>query len=119
MTSNTEVLHDLTVDSVIRGYHIYIDTWVSIIGEILFCEQELGNKEDRFAAAVLTHDNIIGHVPRTISRICWYFIQYRGSILCEVIGNRQYSRDLHQGGLDILCMYHFTHTHQTIINQLH
>ena len=51
MASSTEVLHNLTVDSVIRGYHIYKDIWVPIIGEILFCEQELGNEEDRFAVA--------------------------------------------------------------------
>ena len=47
MASSTEVLHDLTVDSVIRGYHVYKDIWVPIIGEILFCEQEPGNEEDR------------------------------------------------------------------------
>ena len=40
-----------TVDGVIRGYHIYKDFWVPIIGEILFCEQEPGNEEDRFAVA--------------------------------------------------------------------
>ena len=51
MASNTEVLHDLTADSVIRGYHVYKDIWVPIIGEILFCEQEPGNEEDRFAVA--------------------------------------------------------------------
>ena len=52
MASSTEVLHDLTVDSVIRGYHTCKDICVPIlIGEILFCEQEPGNKEDRFAVA--------------------------------------------------------------------
>ena len=38
--ASIEALHDLTVDSVIRGYHVYKDIWVPIIGEILFCEQE-------------------------------------------------------------------------------
>ena len=51
MALSTEVLHDLTVDSVIRGYHVYKDIWVPIIGEILFCEQESGNEEDCFAIA--------------------------------------------------------------------
>ena len=49
MASSTEVLHDLTVDSIIRGYHVYKDIWVTIIVEILFCEQEPGNEEDHFA----------------------------------------------------------------------
>ena len=51
MALSTEVLHDLKMDSVIRGYHAYKDIWVPIIKEILFCEQEPGNEEDRFAAA--------------------------------------------------------------------
>ena len=51
MASSTEVFHDLTVDSVIRGSHVYKDIWVPIIGEILFYEQEPGNEEDRFAVA--------------------------------------------------------------------
>ena len=51
MASCTEVLHNLTVDSVIRGYHVYKDIWIPIIGGILFCEQESGsgNEKDRFA----------------------------------------------------------------------
>ena len=51
MVSTTELLHDLTVGSVIKGYHVYKDIRVPIIGEILFCEQEPGNKEDCFAVA--------------------------------------------------------------------
>ena len=47
MASSIEVLHDLTVDSVIRGYHFLKDIWVPIIGEILFCEQEPGNRRRR------------------------------------------------------------------------
>ena len=39
------------MDSVIRGYHAYKNIWVTIIGEILFCEQEPGNEEDHFAVA--------------------------------------------------------------------
>ena len=119
MATGAGVLHDLTIDSVIRGYHVYKDIWVPVLGDVLFCEQELENEEDRFAVAVVTDSNIVGHVPRKISRICWYFIQHRGSILCEVTGNRQYSSDLHQGGLDVPCMFHFTHTSRTIIKQLH
>ena len=52
MASSTEVLHDLTVNSVIRGYNVYKDICVPIFGEILFCEQEHGNEEDRLAVAV-------------------------------------------------------------------
>ena len=55
MASSTEVLHNLAVDSVIRGYHVYKDIWVPMIGGILFCEQEPGNEEDHFAVTVAGH----------------------------------------------------------------
>ena len=48
--------------------------------EILFSEHEPGNEEDHFAVAVMLHDDIVGHIPRTISRIYWHFIQDRGTI---------------------------------------
>ena len=51
MASSTEVLYDLTVDSIIRGYHVYKNIWSPIIGVILFCKQEPGKEEDRFAVA--------------------------------------------------------------------
>ena len=51
MALSSEVLDDLTVNSVIRGYHVFKNIWVPIIGEILFCEQKPGNEEDRFAIA--------------------------------------------------------------------
>ena len=53
MASGAGVFHNLTVDSVIRGYQPYKDIWVPVIGEILFCEQEPGNEEDRFVVAVI------------------------------------------------------------------
>jgi len=50
--AGAEALHDLTVNSVVRGFHVYKDTWVPVIGVILFCEQEPENEEDCFAIAV-------------------------------------------------------------------
>ena len=69
------MLHDLTVDSVIRGYHIY-----NQLLKRSYCEHEPGNEKDHFAVAMMLHDDIIGHVPRTIQHICWYFIQHRSMI---------------------------------------
>ena len=45
----------------------------------------------------------VGHLPKKISRMCSMFIQEGGEILCMVIGNRRYSSDLAQGGLEIPC----------------
>ena len=53
MASSTEVLHDLTLHGqCYQRLSRYKDIWVPVIGKILFCEQEPGNK-DLFA--------VVGH----------------------------------------------------------
>ena len=46
---------------------------------------------------------VVGHVPHSISTLCSLFIERGGNIKCEVTGNRQYSYDLPQGGLELPC----------------
>ena len=46
----------------------------------------------------------VGHVPRSISRVCWYFIQHDGEITCKITGERRRSD---QGGLVVPCEYNF------------
>lgn len=96
-----------STDSVIRGHHVYKDVWTPVIGEELMCQRELGNLRDPFAVSVLNESTIIGHVPRKISVICSMFLQTGGTIDCIVFGNRQYSRDLVQGGLEVPCELKF------------
>ena len=61
----------------------------------IFWRVKLGNTEDRHAVAIIKEfssgEMIVGHVPRDISRICWYFLQNDGEITCEVTGNRRHS----------------------------
>ena len=52
-------------ESVIRGYHVYKDTWESCIGEGLVCKRERHNVYGLFAMAVLKADNVVGHIPIT------------------------------------------------------
>ncbi len=58
----------------IRGYHVYNINWNPTVGEILSVKQERANLYDRYAVAVLDgHGKTIGHIPRQISRIVWWF----------------------------------------------
>ena len=61
-------------EMVIRGHHIYKEIWTPMINEILVCSQEHKNSEDPLAVSVMKGDDIVGHVPREVSRIIWYFI---------------------------------------------
>ena len=87
-----------SMESVIRGYHEYRSTWEAAYGELLSCQRETGNSYDSFAVGVMKNGSIVGHIPRKLSAVCAMFLQQGGSILCQVSGNRQYSRDLPQGG---------------------
>ena len=82
-----------SIDSDIRGHHVYKDVWTLVIGEELMCQRELGNLKDLFTMSVLKGSTIVGHVPRKISVICSMFLQTGGTIDCTVVGNRQHSRD--------------------------
>jgi len=74
------------VDADVRGHHIYKTVWTPFVGEILLVQQEDHNTEDSFAEAILKSGKIVGHGPREISQIVWYFIEHDGTVSCEVTG---------------------------------
>ena len=84
------------LDSCIRGYHVYKDLYATP-GETLTCIRERGNRNDVFAVAVQSDDNIVGHIPRHVSCICTLFICRGGVLNYLITGSRWYSRDLPQG----------------------
>ena len=97
-----------TMESCVRGYHVYQNTWVPIHGEHLRCSRECGNRADAFAVAVVKGEDTVGHVPRRFSCATNLFIQSGGVVACEIYSDRRYSRDLPQGGMEIPCVYIFS-----------
>ena len=88
-------IESFTFDSVIRRYHMYKDVWISRIGEEPFCCQDRHNHHDPFAVATCRGSNVVGHMPRKISAICYVFLKKPGTVIsCTVTGSRRYSRDL-------------------------
>lgn len=98
---------ELTIDSMVRGHHVYQQVWTPLTGENLMCARIEDNTQDRYVVAVLQHDTIVGHLPRCISTVCSLFIRRSGSIRCVVSDHRRYSRDLPQGGMEVPCKLHF------------
>ena len=98
-------------ESVIRGHHIYKAIWNPAIGEELNTEREIGNPHNPRAVAVtkLLHGEgrTVGHLQRRLSPLCSVFLRRGGSIKCIVNGNRKYSEDLPQGGLEVPCQLLF------------
>ena len=92
------------MDSCVHGYHVYDEIWTAVLGEVLITERELHNVADRYAVTVKKHSGeTVGHLPKKISMLCSMFIDKGGDITCVVTGNRRYSSDLIQGGLEIPC----------------
>ena len=86
-----------SLESVIRGHHIYERIWRPLLGAVLTLEVEEGNTHDRFA---VRKDTIVfGRVPRKFSRVFWYFLRPGGTITCEVTGRRKRGK-----GLEIPCL---------------
>ena len=67
-----------TLESVIRGHHIYKQIWQSLVREILTLERdpEAGNNYDKFPVSLLKNATVIGHVPREYS---WDFGTFSGA----------------------------------------
>ena len=65
----------LFVDSAVMGFHVYKDQWAPVVGETLMCEREFGNIHDPYAVSVVRDITIVGHVPRKISCLCFFFLK--------------------------------------------
>ena len=99
---------EFNIDSCVRGYHVYQLRWTAVVGEELTCRREPGNASDPFAVAVIKGSEIVGHVPRSFSCICNLLLRRGGTLSCCITGNRRYSSDLPQGGLELPCSYKFS-----------
>ena len=55
------------LESVILGHHVSKAVWNPVLGEVHCLALEEGNEHDRFAVCVKRNE-IIGHIPRELSR---------------------------------------------------
>ena len=60
---------ELSVESVIRGHHVFKSIWTPFIGEILPLKVEDGNVHDTHTVAVSKNDNTVGYAPRQLSKV--------------------------------------------------
>ena len=88
----------LTIDSFVRGHHVYQSRWTPFIGECLVIKREPDIPHDKFAVAVIHEGDVVGHLPRGITKNVSYFLNHDGNVeFCEITGQRCYRG----GGLGI------------------
>ena len=63
----------MEIVSRIRGYHIYQAIWQAALGKTLDCIRETHNCKDRYAVSVIKDGQVIGHLPKEISKISSLF----------------------------------------------
>ena len=51
------------------------------MGEILSCSQEQGNLHDIYAVAVMKGNDVVGHIPRKISSLGYFFLSKGGRLV--------------------------------------
>ena len=91
------------LESIVRGHNVYKSVWTPFNGEILPLSIEDGNEHDSFAVAVLKDTVIVGHAPRELSRVFYFFLRHDGSINAEITGHRKFGC-----GLEVPCWYTLT-----------
>lgn len=95
------------VEAMVHGCCIYQDIWDASISEELLCARELTNPRDPFSVAIVRFNQTLGRVPLKISSVCFLFLWHGDNIMCKIMGRKQYSTDLVQGGLEIFCTFTF------------
>ena len=69
-------MEELSKVSVVRGHHVYKEVWTPVIGEVLPVFPEPDNPHDKRAVAIFKEGSIVGHVPRELSKIFWFFVKH-------------------------------------------
>ena len=105
------VMHSFSVDICVRGVHYYkIQPDIGIVLDFLPEDDPMSLIHDHYAIAVKTaggNGRKIGHVPKFMSRYLYYFMRHGGTVTGRVIGSREHSFDLEQGGVQIPVSYSF------------
>ena len=80
----------LEINSYVRGYHAYMDTWNAVLGQELILKPEPSNYKDKHAVAVLKDDVIVGQVPYNLAPHLSQFLRREiNKAFAEVTGEKE------------------------------
>ena len=105
--------YSLSVESVIRGYHVYKETWNPYKGEKLMCNHDKREEAKIFedlAVGTYKDSRLVGHVPIELSFLFCKFVEKRNNqMFAEVNSGRKL-----ENGLVVPCIYHVNGTKERI-----
>ena len=92
--TNVYILYVFEFQSYVTGHHVYKDIWTPTLGEKLSTAAEPENHHEKYAVKVLKENEVVGHVPRDISKYCTSALLCGGTIKCEITWKRQDKREM-------------------------
>ena len=78
--------------------------WIAEIGSILTSKSEKRQGafvEGKDAIAIISNNQTVGHVPKFLSKLTFFFLKQEATLTVKVTGERRYSFDLPQGDMEI------------------
>ena len=85
--------------SVVRGHHVYKVIWTPEVGQVLQVRTEDGNEHAEHVVAVIKDGLIVGHVPHSMSQVCWFFLWRGNEMSCSITDHRKFGN-----GLEVPCI---------------
>ena len=82
--TNVYILYVFEFQSYVTGHHVYKDIWAPTLDEKLTTAMEPENHHDKYVVKVLKENEVVGHVPRDISKYCTSALLCGGTIKCEI-----------------------------------
>ena len=70
--------------SFLRGYHVYMEIWTPVVGEILVVKIEPTNRHDIYAVAIYRDAKIVGHVPYNLAPRMSAFFMRENKVFAEI-----------------------------------
>ena len=120
-TSSIFVEKEFTVQCCIRGYHTYQDQWNAEVGAKLNtapATRPAALVEDKYAIAVKHDEQTVGHVPKFLSKLTFFFFKHGGKVVIKVNGPKRYSVDLKQGGMEVPAEFCFKTCNEKLFFQM-
>ena len=75
------------IDSFVCGHHVYQSIWRPFIGECFVIKRETDNPHNKFTVVVIHEGDIVGHLPRSITKNVSYFLNRGENVgFCEITG---------------------------------
>ena len=90
--------------SYIRGHHAYCMLWTPAVGKMLTLRREPENLFDCHAVAVIKNDLLVGHMPRSICRVVYYFYRMVTVLFAKSPETVYINRGV-QLGLEVPCTF--------------